>query len=173
MLTLKRLKTGALFVFLICMTLLSGCAHPSVSVWGSQAKTILPPGNACTNQKGGEVSITVPGAGKIIVSAQAMIGLKSHTAGQIDMAMLHIGEGPRDCTSYEPFQGYTLIGFSIPEDESSWTASSARLIPAALSRTFFVKNAGTKTYYLNGRSVAGNSVVKIWSSSLQAVYYPD
>lgn len=89
------------------------------------------------------------------------------------MAMLHIGESATDYTYHEPFQGYTHIGFSIPKDEPSWTASVVRLIPVALSRTFFVKNAGSKTYYLNGRSVAGSSVVKIWSSSLQAVYYPD
>ena len=174
MLMSKRLKTGLFFSFLVSMPLLSACSSPVlVSGWASQSKTLLPVSTVCTNQNGGRVSINVPGPGKIMVTAQAMLGLKSHTAGGIDMSMLHIGASATDCTLDNPAEGYNQMGFSIPKDEPSWTASVVRLIPVTLSRTFPVNSAGSKTYFLNGRRVAGNGDIKIWASSMQAVYYPD
>lgn len=102
-----------------------------------------------------------------------MLGLESHTAGVIDMTMLHIGASVTDCTLDSPTGGYHNMGFSIPKDEPSWTASVVRLIPVSLSRTFPVNSAGSKTYFLNGRRVGGSGDIKIWASSMQAVYYPD
>lgn len=174
MLISKRQKTGILFSFLVSIPLLiSGCAHVLVSGGASKSKTLIPPGNVCTNQNGGRVTINAPGPGKIMVTAQAMLGLKSHTTGAIDMTMLHIGASATDCTFDNPNEGYNQMGFSIPKDEPSWTASSARLIPVTLSRTFSVSSAGTRTYFLNGRRLAGSGSIKIWESSMQAVYYPD
>ena len=174
MLMSKRLKTGALVSLLVSMPLLSACSSPVlVSGWSSQSKTLIPTGNVCTNQNGGRVSINVPGSGKVMVTAQAMLGLESHTAGGIDMSMLHIGATATDCTLENLTEGYNQMGFSIPKDEPSWTASVVRLIPVTLSRTFPVNSAGSKTYFLNGRRVAGNGDIKIWEASMQAVYYPD
>lgn len=89
------------------------------------------------------------------------------------MMMLHIGASATDCTLNNPLEGYNQMGFSIPEDEPSWTAAVVRFIPVTVSRTFRVNNAGYKTYYLNGRRVAGGGKGYIWESSMQAVYYPD
>jgi len=119
------------------------------------------------------VSIDVPGPGKVLVTAQVMLGLKSHSMGEIDMTMLHIGISATDCTFENASEGYSQMGFSIPKDEASWTATVVRLIPVTLSRTFFVSSGGSKTYFLNGRRVSGNGDIKFLDSSMQAVYYPD
>ena len=173
MLIAKLFKAGLFLILLMSALLLSACANVLVSGWASQSKTLIPPGNVCTNQNGGRVSINVPGPGKVMVTAQVMLGLKSHTAGAIDMAMLHIGASATDCTFNNPTQGYNQMGFSIPKDEPSWTASVVRLIPLSLSRTFSVNGAGQKTYFLNARKLAGNGDIKFWETSMQAVYYPD
>jgi hypothetical protein len=102
-----------------------------------------------------------------------MLGLKSHTEGAIDMTMVHIGGSATDCTLNGAPEGYSQMGFSIPKDEPSWTATVVRLIPISLSRTFAVKSAGSKTYYLNGRRIVGNGDIKFWESSMQAVFYPN
>ena len=169
-----QLKVELFGMLLMSMSLLNACAHVHVvSGWASKSQTLLPAGNACTNQNGGQVSINVPGPGKVMVTAQVMLGLKSHTEGEIDMIMLHIGASVTDCTIDNPTGGYSQMGFSIPKDEPSWTASVVRLLPVTVSRTFTVNSEGSKTYYLNGRRVAGSGNGYIWESSMQAVYYPD
>jgi hypothetical protein len=170
----RQLKAGLFWVILMSVSMLSACTHLHIiSGWASSSKTLLPVGNVCTKQNGGQISIDVPGSGKVIVTAQAMLGLKSHTKGEIDMIMLHIGASATDCTFDSALEGYNQMGFSIPKDEPSWTASVVRLIPVAVSRTFKVNSAGSKTYYLNGRRVSGSGNGYIWESSMQAVYYPD
>ena len=169
----KRFKMGLSCILFMSMMLLSSCAHVLVAGWASQSHTLIPANNVCTNQTGGQVSINVQGPGKVTVTAQAMLGLKSHTAGELDMMILHIGGSNTDCTFWEPAEGYNQMGFSIPQDEASWTASVVRLIPVTLSRTFTVNSAGPKTYYLNGRNAGGSGNGYIWESSMQAVYYPD
>ena len=174
MLKKRQLKVGLFWMLLMSMSLVSACTHVHVvSGWASKSQTLIPAGNACTNQNGGRVSISVPGPGKVTVTAQVMLGLKSHTEGEIDMMMLHIGASATDCTFDNPIEGYSQMGFSIPKDEPSWTASVVRLIPVTVSRTFTVNSAGSKSYYLNGRRVAGSGNGYIWESSMQAVYYPD
>jgi len=174
MLKEKRFKIGLFFTLYFSALLLSGCAQDIlVSGWASQSQTLIPAGNVCTNQNGGRIKINVPGPGKVTVTAQAMLGLKRHTTGKIDMMMLHIGASATDCTFNSALEGFNHMGFSIPKDEPSWTASSARLIPVAVSRTFTVNSAGSKTYYLNARNLGGSGNGYIWESSLQAVYYPD
>ena len=169
-----RFKIGLFFTHFLSALLLSGCAqHVLVSGGASQSQTLIPAGNVCTNQNGGRVEINAPGSGKVKVTAQAMLGLKSHATGQIDMMMLHIGASATDCTLNSPLEGFSHMGFSIPKDEHSWTASVVRLIPVAVSRTFTVNSAGSKTYYLNARNLGGSGNAYIWESSMQAVYYPD
>lgn len=161
------------YVLLMSIFLLNACMHVNVSGWASKTKTLLPAGNVCTNQNGGQVSINVSGRGKVTVTAQVMLGLKRHTSGEIDMMMVHIGASATDCTYNAPLEGYNQMGFSIPKDEPSWSASVVRLIPVTVSRTFTVDSAGSKTFYLNGRRVAGIGNGYIWESSMQAVYYPE
>ncbi len=174
MLKERQLKVGILGIFLMTVSLLCACTHVHVvSGWASKSQTLIPVGNTCTNQNGGRISIDVPGPGKVTVTAQVMLGLKSHTEGEIDMMMVHIGASATDCAFDNPIEGYNQMGFSIPADESSWTASVVRLIPVTVSRTFTVNSAGSKTYYLNGRRVGGSGNGYIWESSMQAVYYPD
>ena len=171
----RQLKEGLLWTLLMSVSLLSACTPGNVVVsgWASKSQTLIPTGNTCTNQNGGRVIIDVPGPGKVMVTAQVMLGLKSHAKGEIDMMMLHIGVSANDCTFDDFTGGYNQMGFSIPKDEPSWTASVVRLIPVALSRTFMVNSAGSKTYYLNARRVSGSGNGYIWESSMQAVYYPD
>lgn len=170
----RRLNVGLRGMLLASVTLLSACAHVHVvSGWASKSQTLLSSAGTCTNQNSGRVSINVPAPGKVTVTAQAMLGLKSHSAGQIDMMMLHIGSSATDCTIDSAIEGYSQMGFSLPADEPSWTASVVRLIPVTVSRTFTVSMAGSKTFYLNGRRVAGTGNGYIWGSSMQAVYHPD
>jgi hypothetical protein len=175
MLKEKRFKIGLFLTLFLSVFLLSGCPKQAiVSGWASETETLIPTGNTCTNQNGGRVEINVPGPGTVTVTAQAMLGLKSHTTGKIDMMMLHIGSSATDCTLISPLEGFSHMGFSIPKDEPSWSAQTARLIPVAVSRSFTVNSAGSKTYYLNARNLSwGSGNAYIWSSSMQAVYYPD
>ena len=169
----RQLSIRFFVILVVSVSLLTSCGHGKVSGWASSSKTLIPTGNVCTNQNGGQVTINVSGPGKVMVTAQVMLGLKSHTSGAIDMTMLHIGVSASDCTIDDPTEGYNQMGFSIPKDEPSWIASTVRLIPISLSRTFTVNSASSKTYYLNGRRVAGSGDIKFWESSIQAVYYPD
>lgn len=77
----KRSKSRLFWMLLMGTSLLSACTDIQVSGWASQSQTLIPAGNACTNQNGGKVGIDVPGPGKVMVTAQAMLGLKSHTEG--------------------------------------------------------------------------------------------
>lgn len=158
---------------LLLLALVSACNNATVTGAASQNHTLIPAGNTCTNQSGGTITVNVPAAGKVVVNAQVMLGLKSHTAGTIDMAMVHVGATATDCTLENMLEGYNQMGYSIPKDEPSWTATVVRLIPISVSRTFTVSSAGSKTFYLNARRVAGTSDVSFWESSMQAVYYPD
>lgn len=163
-------KLGLLFCLLLILSILCGCKQVIVSTRGLQRLLELDPGGQCTNAE--EIQITVSGPGTIVVTAHAMFGLKSHTRGQNDLGMLFISDIKGRCDYNTPLEG-SPMGFSIAADVPSWTASSAKLIPVSLSGTFHVGEAGEYKYYLNGRNVAQHGSLKVWSSTLNAVFYPE
>lgn len=162
-------RIGLLFCLLLILLTFGGCKQVIVSNAAGQRHVDLDPGGACTN--GDEIEITVSGPGTVVVTAHAMFGLKSHSRGQIDLGMLFIDDIAREC-NYDCVIHGCPMGFSIAADVPSWTASSAKLIPVSLSRSFYVSEAGQYKYYLNGRNVAQGPNIKIWAASLNAVFYP-
>lgn len=165
-----RSKLGLFFFLLSIFLLFYSCKQVLVSNSAGQRHVDLDPGGACTN--GDEIEITVSGSGTVVVTAHAMFGLKSHTQGLNDLGMLFIDDHARECDYDCHFHGCPM-GFSIAADVPSWTASSAKLIPVSLSRSFNVSEAGQYKYYLNGRNVShGPGNIKIWAASLNAVFYP-
>jgi len=97
--------------------------------------------------------------------------MQHHLQGQNDLGMLFIDDHAREC-DYDCVIHGCPMGFSIAADVPSWAASSAKLIPVSLSRSFYVSEAGQYKYYLNGRNVALGPNIKIWAASLNAVFYP-
>jgi hypothetical protein len=163
-------RSGVLFCLLSILLILGGCKQVLFSNSAHQLLKDLPPGGVCTN--GNMIQINVPGPGKLLVTAHAMLGLKSHTQGQKDLSMLYISNSKEHCEWSCTYDNCPM-GFSIAADEPSWTASSARLIPTSLDRSFNVSKAGQYSYYLNGRKLAGNGNVRIWAASLNAVFFPN
>ncbi len=163
----------SIFAFLAGMTFLLGCAHAIVSEGGGRSTTIIPDNNICTNHKDGYVRIEVPGPGEVTVTAQAMIGLKHHSEGGGEMAMMHIGNTAGDCTMQNSFQYSSQNDDPEPKGGPSGSIERKGLIPVEVSRTFHVDSAGTKTFFLNSLKLAGDGTVIIWESSLKAVYYPE
>ena len=162
---------GLLFCLLSIFLLFCGCKQVLISNSAHQGLVDLPSGGVCTN--GNMIKIDVPGPGKVVVTAHAMLGLKSHTQGKNDLAMLYISNNEGRC-DWECNYDNCPMGFSIAADVPSWTASSAKLIPVSLSRSFNVSNSGQHEYYLNGRNIShGPGNVKIWAASLHAVFYPN
>jgi hypothetical protein len=125
----------------------------------------------CTNVTNGQLSIYVPGSGKITVTAQAWLNLWGHTIHQGDYGYLNIGASATDCSYDDNSGGYSMMGWQEPMDHPSWTGNKWWAIP--LSRTFTVTSAGTKTYYLNSQRGGGTSTIQFYRGAMQAIYYPD
>jgi hypothetical protein len=136
-----------------------------VIVASSQSAATTYIGSTITNYSNGEVTITVPRNGRIVVEANAWVILY-HVNGTPDTLSLTIG-----ATSTDAGNSYNAVRWDIPSENP--TASS-------VDRTFtvrrsFVVTAGTYTYYLNGRMLSGDADFndKFWFSAMLATFYPE
>jgi hypothetical protein len=123
-----------------------------------------PMGSTCTHYPGAEVSISVPAAGIIVVSATVNVGI-DHTFGFSDEARIVVATSSTECT-FNNYTGIVSVPFSLPTDSLHYET-----VP--LLRPFSVSGAGTVTFYVNGYMFNGASLDdRFDSASLVAVYYP-
>jgi hypothetical protein len=131
-------------------------AAPGLSTTGSTT-TIA---TTCTNYSGGTVTITVPNAGYITVTAQAWVRLLGDGVSTGKYAEIYIGTNATDCTFNNFSQGYNAMHAALPV-----AFSGTYHIAIPVSRTFYVSSAGTFTYYLNGIS---DGTATFWYAAMQA-----
>ena len=123
--------------------------------------------STCTNYLNGEVTITVPGPGKIAVDASTNVKL-SHTSGTTDYLQLMIGTSTTDCA--DQYGAYHRVPAGLPTE----TSSDRYQLNQPVMRVFTVAAAGTYTYYLNGRMNSGQDSgdVFFWNR-MTATYFPE
>lgn len=110
MLKEKLLKVGLTWILLMGMLLLIACSHVLVATDRNTHTEFLREGAGCTHYLGSEVSITVPGPGKIAVDGLAWIGLWSHATGNNEEARIYVGSSPTECTFGNEAEGYQYWG---------------------------------------------------------------
>lgn len=135
--------------------------------------TNLTVAGGCTNYS--QVSIWVPGSGKVKVDAQAMMRLWSHTKGQTDDFYVFLSSSPTNCQSYSTSEGYNFMEWGVHHSENSFTSLglNEKRGHVSLSRTFSASSSGTKSFYLNGSRHWGSASGGFASAAMQAVYYPN
>jgi len=121
-------------------------------------------GSACTHYPRAEVSISVPGAGTIVVSATVGVGI-NHTFGISDTALIVIAASATECT-VNNYTAWVSFPYSLPSDPYHFTT-----VP--ILRAFSVNGPATVTFYVNGIMTLGaDAGDRFDSASLVAVYYP-
>ncbi len=124
---------------------------------------ILPPAPACTHVARAEVTMAVPSAGAIVVSATGR-ALINHTRGYGDVMSLFFGNSSAGCDY--PFAWITEV-------PASWDSEPYFDVTYSLQTTFTVSRGGTYTLYLNGQMWQGGDLAdRILTASLVAVFYP-
>ena len=118
--------------------------------------------STCANYVGSAVTITVPGAGTVIVTGSASIQI-THATGQADQGLLFLDTSATSCVVDE------------------YTTSFLTMFPAQFAveththfvqKPFVIAAAGTHTFYLNAFMEEGSGNDIIFGSSLIAVFYP-
>lgn len=121
-------------------------------------------GPTCTHYPGAEVSISVPGAGTIVVSATVGVGI-NHTFSISDESRIVVATSTTECTIGD-YTAFVSVPPSLPTDPYHYTT-----VP--LLRPFSVGGSGTVTFYVNGVMALGaDSGDRFDSASLVAVFYP-
>ncbi len=128
----------------------------------SGANTFMTANNVVYNYSGGQVTITVPRSGTIVVQANANVVL-DHVNGILKTLVLNIGTTNTDGGDYP-----NAILYDIP--------AAFPTFPTALQtftvRKAFTVTAGTYTYYLNGliyQGASGNDNFNY--SAMEAIFY--
>jgi hypothetical protein len=116
----------------------------------------------CTHYEDAEVTIDVPSAGTVDVSANIVL-LNSHTNGSVDFIEMGIDASEAAC------EGSPVVNarYQIPADAPTY---SAEQITLPTSRTYSV-TAGVHTYYLDGFK-ADNDQAEFSDASLTAIFIP-
>jgi hypothetical protein len=117
----------------------------------------------CTHHTNGNVTITVPGPGTIVVTSTVKISL-DHTAGTDDVPRVFIGTNATDCT-IDAWRAFLTI--------SETQATDTYWVNIFVQKPFTIPAAGTYTYYVNGNMWSGQSGGDIYlASGTIAVFYP-
>lgn len=120
-------------------------------------------GSVCTQYTSAEISITVPRAGEIEISASVMLDI-NHAAGTRDIAFVVVQNNTNQCPD-DPFLGIMVVQAGLPTD-TYWQS-----IP--VMNNYTVGSAGTYTFYVNGRMTNGQDAADVfWYANLVAVFYP-
>jgi hypothetical protein len=116
----------------------------------------------CTNYAGGQISVTAPVAGRIVVRSTAWVQ-NFHTTGTTDNANITIGATVSDCGGAFGFLVRPETPSALPSATYQWWASPFRE---------FVVAAGTYTYYLNG-SASAVGKARFWFAAMEATFFPN
>ena len=136
--------------------------------------TALVKNGGCTTIGNG-MSITVPGRGKIMVTAHTELSLASHTSGISDYFQFFLSSGQSDCPPLHESHGYKVTHLRIPTSLASWSGdwTESLVQPVHVRRTFTVNIGGTFTFYLNAKRLDGNGMAICGFPAMQAFYFPD
>lgn len=141
----------------------TGPAGPGTIMAYAQVSGLTTVGAPCTNYAGAEVTITVPSAGTIVVTAMTRFIL-SHTTGTGDAVVLFVGTTASSCLF--PYAWVHEIPSSYPSDATTEVTGTVQAV-------FPVASAGTDTYYVNGQMYFGSDPDDRFVSDLTvAVFYP-
>lgn len=119
-------------------------------------------GAACTQYTGMEVTINVPSAGFVVISAM-VVEIIDHTNGIRDNHWVKIGTTAGDCIA-DDWLGLITIDADLPND-LKWPTTSLQRVDSVV--------AGAYTYYVNGIMTTGASAGdEFYNGSIVAVFYP-
>ena len=132
-------------------------------VWSSSTNVTTLIGTDCTNYSGGSVTVDAPSIGVVVVEADVWVHI-SKTDAAIQQAYIMIGETITDCTSPYDNRAVIYVPGEYPNSISNHSIH--------VTRSFNV-SAGTKTFYLNGFMVNGQSINDaFYYANMKAVYHP-
>jgi hypothetical protein len=121
-------------------------------------------GATCTNYAGGQITITVPRNGTIVVEANVRM-LLAHVNGTDDYLVLNLDTTNTNCSS-----AFDQVDWTIP---GAYPTSTAKNYTFTVRRAFTV-SAGTHTFYLNGVMGSGGAGDdQFWYARLHATFYPE
>lgn len=121
-------------------------------------------GTTCTSFPDANISITVSGLGRVVITSRVWIQLE-HTIGQADLVHLFLGTSETDCALFPPWDS----AWQLVSTEGSGPYQIAILVQGE----FLVGTSGTFTFYLNARMFAGASPLDMLrTASMVAVFYP-
>jgi len=119
--------------------------------------------STCTHYQSGSVTIVAPGAGHIMVNANAVL-YTNHTASSYDDVQTFIGTSTTDCSTPLGLAGEYAIATGQP-------AFNSQKVTVTSMQVFSVPSGGSYTYYLNGRN-GGPDTEEFYWSGMTAVFYP-
>jgi hypothetical protein len=140
-----------------------GPAGPGSLIEVDITSTNVPLTDTCAQLTGAEVTINVPGAGIIMITAQVDLDIV-HVMGTADYWRLVLSNNPGDCLAPEWRNDGSIA--------STWD-SEAVAVHASLTRTYSVPGPGTAIIYLNGYMLSGSgNGDELDNANLVAVFYP-
>ncbi len=120
----------------------------------------------CNSYLGAEVTLTVPGPGTIVVTAQLQLFIE-HGQGTDQVVRIGLsGVSGEGCSEDAPvFGGFFFISAPQPSD--------TYVFNPFLQRPFVIVNAGTYTYYVDTGMTSGASIGdRLAGGVMVAVFYP-
>lgn len=140
-----------------------GPAGPGTALAVNSTTDKVAIGSTCTNYAGAEVTVAVPRAGRVAVSANVMLVI-GHTIGVRDNAWTMVSNDTETCT-IDPSMGLFVVPADLPSDDYWGT------VPIA--NNFTVPAAGSYTFYVNGKMDLGQNAGDLfYFAYLAAVFYP-
>lgn len=119
--------------------------------------------DTCAAFTDAEVSITVPGPGRVLVTAQVRLDIY-HTQGTADFWRLFLSNTPANCNN-----NAWALASEIP---STW-GDDVSATQNSLQKVFNTPTAGTYTYYINGYMVLGSGDGDIHQlSNMVVIFFP-
>jgi hypothetical protein len=108
------------------------------------------------------VSITIPAAGYIVLTADAQIGLFT-PGGYAGTQITDVSGAPEDLAHYFFVGGPSASG---------GTTVTAGYVPVSIHRTYYESAAGTYTFYFQGWNHLNATAVYAWDPTLTALFAP-
>ena len=135
----------------------------SFTVTSSAATILTPTDSACINHASGNITVTVPGPGTVLVTNRTWI-YEAHTNGSNEWHTVVVSDTvDAGCTDW----AFMNI-LSIPSQLPTYTAFNPNTM--VVHKSFEVPSAGTYTFYVNVR--AGSTGTRFWYSGSTATYIP-
>lgn len=140
-----------------------GPVGPGTVMATNSTSRVVAMGSTCTNYDTAALTILVPRAGRIEVSADVMLEI-GHTAGLQDNAWTMISNDTTTCT-IDPSMAIFLVPDTLPSGDYWGT------VP--MMKNYTVPAAGPYRFYVNGMMFSGDSVGDdFFFGYLAAVFYP-